>query len=276
MTRYAVGDIQGCLQPLQCLLEEVSFAPGRDQLWLVGDLVSRGPDSLATLRFLYDLRDSLVVVLGNHDLHTIALARGATDRGRHPTLEALLAAADAPELLDWLRHQPLAYRDPEGHYLMSHAGVPPMWSSEQALALAGEVETVLRGPDIDALLAAMYGNEPARWRDDLEGHDRLRAIINYFTRMRCCRADGELALEFKGSPDQAPEGFAPWFSWPPLNPRRERLLFGHWAALHGATGRDDCIGLDTGCVWGQQMTLLNLDSGVYHRCDCGTMPPAVS
>lgn len=268
MTRYAVGDIQGCLQPLQCLLEQVDFQPGRDELWLVGDLVSRGPDSLGTLRFLYPLRDSLRIVLGNHDLHCIALARRVTATGKHKTLHPLLEADDCELLMEWLRQQRLVYPDPSGDFMMSHAGIPPLWSSDQALALAGEVESALRSERVDEFLNAMYGDEPDCWSDELTGTDRLRVITNYLTRMRCCDAGGRLAIKFKGKPEGAPEGFAPWFSHPPLEARTETLLFGHWAALEGHTGRDDIIGLDSGCVWGRHMTLLNLDSGEYHYCDC--------
>lgn len=268
MTRYAVGDLQGCLRPLQCLLEEVGFEPQRDRLWLVGDLISRGPDSLEALRFLHGIRDSLHVVLGNHDLSAIAYARGANDKGEHASLAALMSAPDRDQLLEWLRHRPLLHRDPGGDYVMTHAGIPPIWSTEQAQALAAEVEETLRGDAADAFFAAMYGNEPDLWNDALEGVDRLRAIVNYFTRMRCCTADGRLAITFKGPPEQAPAGYAPWFRWPPRSPRRERILFGHWAALDGRTGRDDCIGLDTGCVWGNRLTMYDMDNETFHYCDC--------
>lgn len=261
MRRFAVGDLQGCLAPLQTLLDRVTFDPGRDQLWLVGDLINRGPDSLATLRYLYAIRHSLKITLGNHDLHTLALARGATTRGRHPTLKPLLAAPDLAVLMDWLRQQPLVYRDPSGDYLMSHAGIPHIWSSEQALALSGELEATLQGDALDSFLGQMYGNTPTLWRDDLTGFARLRCITNYCTRMRLTGADGELEFDYKDTGDNLPEGFRPWFEWPTRVARQETLIFGHWAALQGHTGRDNVIGLDTGCVWGNCMTLLNLDTG---------------
>ena len=271
MARYAVGDLQGCLTPLQCLLEEVGFDADRDQLWLVGDLVNRGPQSLETLEFLYPLRDRLRIVLGNHDLHALALARGATDQGRHPSLEPLLRSPRLREFMDWLRTLPLCIRGERGDYVMSHAGIAPIWTTSQALDYSAEVSAVLRDDArIDHFLRVMYGNEPARWSDDLAGMDRLRAITNYFTRMRICRADGTLDLSFKGPPEQTPAGLAPWFQWPESRPRAETQLFGHWAALEGKTGRDDCIGLDTGCVWGGRLTLFNLDSRKFHTCDCET------
>lgn len=268
MTRYAVGDLQGCLKPLQCLLNEVEFDPARDQLWLVGDLVNRGPDSLDTLRFLYRIRDSLRITLGNHDLHCIALARGYTQRGRHPTLEALLNAPDRYELMDWLQQQALVLRTDDGRYLMSHAGIPPHWSSDKALALSREVEEALRSEHSADFFREMYGNTPLRWQDELEGNERLRCITNHLTRMRICAADGKLELAFKSGLATIPAGYRPWFQWPTAQPRRETLLFGHWAALECHTGREDIIALDSGCVWGRHMTLFNMDSGEKHRCDC--------
>ncbi len=273
MTRYAVGDLQGCLKPLQCLLREVDFNPSVDQLWLVGDLVNRGPHSLEVLDYLYPMRHALTVVLGNHDLHTLALARGATTQGRHPSLEPLLSSTQLPAYMAWFRALPLCVRSEAGDYVMSHAGVPSQWSTEAALARSAELEAVLRDESrIDDFLTTMYGNEPARWDDSLKDFDRLRAITNIFTRMRICRADGELDLRFKGRVEDAPEGFAPWFSWPPQTPRRETQLFGHWAALEGQLDDPAYIPLDTGCVWGRHMTLFNMDTREFHRCDCEPAP----
>ncbi|MFT5887811.1 MAG: bis(5'-nucleosyl)-tetraphosphatase (symmetrical) [Zhongshania sp.] len=268
MTCYAVGDLQGCLSPLQCLLKDVNFNPASDQLWLVGDLVNRGPDSLVTLRFLYAMRDSLHITLGNHDLHCLALARGITDRGRHPTLDALLDAPDCAQLMDWLRQQALVLRSDDGRYLMSHAGIPATWSSEQALQLSQEVQSALQSPEIDQFLSAMYGNEPLCWNDDLRGTSRLRCITNHLTRMRLSNADGELELDYKAGRTGIPPGYRPWFEWQPTNSRQETLIFGHWAALECETGRSDIIALDSGCVWGRHMTMLNMDSGELHRCEC--------
>lgn len=269
MTRYAVGDLQGCLTPLQCLLSDVGFDPAGDELWLVGDLVNRGPQSLEVLDYLYPIRHALRIVLGNHDLHTLALARGATTQGRHTSLEPLLAADHLALYMEWFRTLPLCIRSDSGDYVMSHAGIPPLWSTEDALRYSDEVSAVLQDDErIDDFLSSMYGDEPARWSDDLSGLTRLRTITNYFTRMRICRADGTLALKFKGPVEDIPENFAPWFQWPPLIPRQERQIFGHWAALEGQTGSEAYLGLDTGCVWGREMTLLNMDSGALHRCDC--------
>ena len=268
MRRFAVGDLQGCLQPLTTLLDRVAFDPGRDQLWLVGDLVSRGPDSLETLRFLHNIRDALRITLGNHDLHCLALARGATTRGRHPSLDALLSGGDCERLMDWLRQQPLVYRDPSGDYVMSHAGIPPIWSTEAALAYSTEVQSALQSDAIDDYLGAMYGNEPALWQNTLSGMARLRCITNYLTRMRVLAADGSLELAYKGGLDDIPPPYQPWFRLPPASPRSETQLFGHWAALSGATGRDDCIGLDTGCVWGNCLSMIDLNSREVYRGDC--------
>jgi len=268
VSRYAVGDLQGCLKPLQCLLADVDFKPEQDQLWLVGDLVNRGPDSLETLRYLYSIRDSLRITLGNHDLHCLALARGATDRGRHPTLEALLNAPDCGELMDWLQQQALVLRSDDGRYLMSHAGIPAAWSSEQALSLSREIEAVLQSPQADDFLKDMYGDQPSRWDDSLTGLPRLRAITNHLTRMRASNADGKLELTFKGALADIPPGYRPWFEWQKPHARSETLIFGHWAALECQTGRDDIIALDSGCVWGREMTILDMDSRELHRCTC--------
>ncbi|MDF1691309.1 MAG: symmetrical bis(5'-nucleosyl)-tetraphosphatase [Zhongshania sp.] len=268
MSRYAVGDLQGCLKPLQCLLAEVDFKPEQDQLWLVGDLVNRGPDSLETLRYLYGIRDSLRITLGNHDLHCLALARGTTDRGRHPTLEALLNAPDCNELMDWLQQQALVLRSDDGRYLMSHAGIPAAWSSEQALSLSREIEAVLQSPQANDFFKEMYGDQPSRWDDSLTGLPRLRAITNHLTRMRASNSDGELELKFKGALADIPQGYRPWFEWQKPNARNETLIFGHWAALECQTSRDDIIALDSGCVWGREMTMLDMDSGELHRCTC--------
>ncbi|WP_372763829.1 symmetrical bis(5'-nucleosyl)-tetraphosphatase [Litorivivens sp.] len=267
MTRYAVGDLQGCLSPLQCLLDDVGFEPAKDELWLVGDLVNRGPDSLAVLDYLYPMRDSLRIVLGNHDLHTLALARGATKQGLHASLADLLASERLTRYIDWFRTLPLCVRSDCGRYVMSHAGIPPLWSTDEALGYSDEVSSALRDDTlVDTFLSNMYGDEPSRWSDDLTGLPRLRTITNYFTRMRICSEDGTLALSFKGRVEEIPSGFAPWFTWPAE--RMETQIFGHWAALEGKTGNPQYLALDTGCVWGREMTLFNMDSGAFHRCLC--------
>lgn len=264
MAIYAIGDIQGCYKPLRKLLKQVDFHPGRDELWCVGDLINRGPRSLDTMRYLRELGSEAVrVVLGNHDLHYLALYHGCIgDNGKH-TLDDLLNAPDSAELTDWLRHQPLAYhrRAPgpggEHDYLMLHAGVAPSWTREKTLALAAEVEAELSGPDYLELLRNMYGNEPDRWDDELTGYPRLRTIINYLTRLRFCDTNGRMEFRAKSGLGDAPEGFRPWFEFEQLTPGTN-ILFGHWAALEGRTGRPGVFALDTGCVWGRELTMMRL------------------
>lgn len=268
MTIYAVGDLQGCLDPLLRLLEQAQFEPGQDRLWLVGDLVNRGPKSLQTLRFLYGIRDSIDVVLGNHDLHLLAVAQGVSSLKKSDTLQEILDADDRDELLDWLRRQKLLHHDSQLNIAMCHAGIPPCWSLRQALGYAAEVEAQLQDDDqLRPFLKAMYGNKPDRWDPKLKGMDRLRIITNYFTRMRFCKTDGTLDFKAKEGLDSAPPSFAPWFSYPRQDPDL-RLLFGHWAALQGRCDAPGVEALDTGCVWGNSMTLLNLTSGEKRSCDC--------
>ncbi|MGY4533596.1 bis(5'-nucleosyl)-tetraphosphatase (symmetrical) [Pseudomonas sp. TE3786] len=269
MTVYAVGDLQGCLDPLKCLLERVAFDPERDRLWLVGDLVNRGPQSLETLRYLYAMRDALVCVLGNHDLHLLAAAHNIERLKKGDTLGEILDAPDRAELLDWLRQQKLLHYDVDRDIAMVHAGIPPQWSLKKALRCAAEVEEALRDDArLPLFLDGMYGNEPNRWDSDLKGVTRLRVITNYFTRMRFCKADGTLDLKTKEGMDSAPPGYAPWFSYKQRKTAGQKLIFGHWAALEGHCDEPGVIALDTGCVWGGAMTLLNVDSGERHRCDC--------
>ena len=272
MSTYVVGDIQGCLKPLKCVLRQVAFTPGRDVLWSVGDLVNRGPKCLKTLRFIYKMRDSVVMVLGNHDLHLLAVAAGVRAPTSSDTLDKILAAPDRDELLGWLIRQPLLHR--EHGYTLVHAGIPPQWSVEEAAGYAREVEAVLQSPRCVEFFEAMYGNEPARWSDDLTGMTRLRVITNYLTRMRYCSADGTLDLTSKGpSPDPAGPGqqareVSAWFSHANRKVAGDRILFGHWASIEGRTDTPDAIGLDTGCVWGGALSLLNLETGQWVRCQC--------
>lgn len=269
MTVYAVGDLQGCLDPLECLLERVAFDPARDRLWLVGDLVNRGPKSLETLRFLYAMRDSLVCVLGNHDLHLLAAAHNAERLKKSDTLREIIEAPDAADLLEWLRQQKLMHYDEQRDIAMVHAGIPPNWTLAKALKRAGEVEEVLRDDvRLPLFLDGMYGNEPAKWDGDLQGIARLRVITNCFTRMRFCKADGTLDLKSKEGIDTAPPGYAPWFSHAERKTRGQKIIFGHWAALEGKCDEPGLFALDTGCVWGGAMTLLNVDSGERIRCSC--------
>lgn len=269
MTTYAVGDLQGCLKPLKCLLERVDFSPSRDVLWSVGDLVNRGPQSLETLRFLDSLGNACIAVLGNHDLHLLAAARDATRLRKSDTLLPILKAPDRATLLGNLRQRPLAHHDPTLNFAMTHAGIPPIWTVAEALERAAEVQQVLRSDEaLPGYLDDMYGNTPARWSAELQGIDRLRMITNYLTRMRFCAANGTLELKTKEAVGNAPAGFAPWFKFPRPDPHI-RLIFGHWAALKGKVKVAGIHALDTGCVWGNSMTLMNLNTGERYKCDCG-------
>ena len=269
MAVYAVGDLQGCLQPLKRLLVRVAFDPAKDTLWLVGDLVNRGPQSLETLRFLYRMRESLVCVLGNHDLHLLAVAHNIERLKKSDTLREILEAPDCPELIDWLRQQKLLHYDSDRNTALVHAGIPPQWSLKKALRYAGEVEQALRDDNLIApYLDGMYGNDPAKWDNDLKGITRLRVITNYFTRMRFCTRDGKLDLKSKEGADTALPGYAPWFSYKERKTPGLKIIFGHWAALEGRCNEPGLFALDTGCVWGGAMTLLNVDSGQRLVCDC--------
>ena len=272
MSTYVVGDIQGCLHPLKCLLETVCFNPTNDVLWSVGDIVNRGPESLESLRFLYNMRDSLTVVLGNHDLHLLVIAAGVRRPSRSDTFDEILKAPDRQELLDWLAQQPLIHHQ-YGHTLV-HAGIPPQWSLSQAISYASEVESALRSTQSAIFLGAMYGDEPAVWAEALTGTTRLRVITNYLTRMRYCTSSGRLDLQNKGaSPeldtvDAGNENVDAWFNHHQRKTANDRILFGHWAAIAGQTNNPNAIGLDTGCVWNGTMSLYHLESGAITRCAC--------
>ncbi|VVN68554.1 symmetrical bis(5'-nucleosyl)-tetraphosphatase [Pseudomonas fluorescens] len=269
MAVYAVGDLQGCLEPLQCLLERVAFDPVKDRLWLVGDLVNRGPQSLETLRFLYSIRESLVCVLGNHDLHLLAVGQNIERLKKADTLREILEAPDREELLEWLRQQKLLHYDERRDMVLVHAGIPPQWSLRKALKYAEEVEQALHDDILFApYLDGMYGNEPVKWDNDLKGAARLRMITNYFTRMRFCTSDGKLDLKGKEGPDTAPPGYAPWFRHKERKTKGLKIVFGHWAALDGRCNEPGIFALDTGCVWGGALTLLNIDTGERLRCKC--------
>ncbi|MCY1402113.1 Bis(5'-nucleosyl)-tetraphosphatase, symmetrical [compost metagenome] len=269
MATYAVGDLQGCLAPLKCLLQQVAFDPSRDKLWLAGDLVNRGPQSLETLRFLYSIRDAVTCVLGNHDLHLLAVAHNIERLKKADTLREIIDAPDCADLLDWLRLQKLLHYDEQRDIVLVHAGIPPQWSLEKARLRAAEVEEALRDDErLPLFLDGMYGNEPAKWDKKLHGVERLRVITNYFTRMRFCTEDGKLDLKSKEGLDTAPPGYAPWFSHPKRKTRGQKIIFGHWAALEGRCSEPGLFALDTGCVWGGSLTLLNVDSGERLSCDC--------
>ena len=257
MATYAIGDVQGCYDSLQRLLERIAFDPTGDRLWFVGDLVNRGPDSLAVLRFVKSLGDRAVVVLGNHDLHLLARGEGQVSYAKKDNLDDVLDAADRDELLAWLRHRPLIHHDPDKRFTMVHAGLPPQWDLALALACARELEAVLRGPDHRAFLMAMYGDEPAIWSPDLAGMDRLRFITNCLTRMRYCDPLGRLDLSAKGHPITQPANALPWFRIPWRASRGERIVFGHWSTLKWLA-EDNVWSLDTGCLWGGHLTAIRI------------------
>ncbi|MCC7549754.1 MAG: symmetrical bis(5'-nucleosyl)-tetraphosphatase [Burkholderiales bacterium] len=270
MNTYAIGDIQGCLDPLQRLLDLVAFDPAVDRLWFVGDLVNRGPDSLATLRFVRGLGSAAVTVLGNHDLHLLAIAEGFETLKRGDTLLGILEAPDRTQLLDWLRVQPLLHR--EHGFTLVHAGLLPQWSVEQAAALAREVEAVLRSRDYRDFLANMYGNRPARWDETLSGFDRLRVVVNAMTRLRACTAEGEMEFTHKSHPRDLPAPWLPWYAVPGRCSAVEPVLFGHWSSLGVLHDAHNVWCLDGGCLWGRCLTALRLDDRRLFHVDCAAAP----
>lgn len=258
MAVYAIGDIQGCYDPFRHLLDELAFDPNSDTLWLTGDLVNRGPKSLKTLRFVKSLGDSVITVLGNHDLNLLALAAGqVSSKRRFETLGKILGATDRDELLDWLRHRPLAHYDETLDTLMVHAGTHQDWDVGTTLKRAAEVEASLQEND-ETLLGKMYGNEPTAWSDKLTGYKRLRFIINCLTRMRMLTNQGHLNLLHSGSPVPVRKKFVPWFDYENRATADTRIVFGHWSAL-GLIVLPKLLSLDTGCVWGRQLTAVRLD-----------------
>ena len=270
MSTYAIGDLQGCYDSLRRLLDVCAFDPQYDRLWLTGDLVNRGPQSLATLRFVRGLGNAAVTVLGNHDLYLLMLAYGAMQgqaaphRSEH-TLDEILTADDREDLLTWLRAQPLCHV--EGRDCLVHAGLLPQWSVAQARALAAEVETGLRGANFRELLAHLWGSEPAVWSEDLQGWARVRCIVNAMTRMRFCSAQGVMEFRSKGETTRAPAGYLPWFAVPGRRSADHRLVTGHWSAL-GLRQTENHLALDTGCLWGRQLTAVCLEDGRLFQVDC--------
>lgn len=259
MALYLIGDVQGCNSALQRLLDEISFSPSRDTLYLLGDLVNRGPDSAGVLRRLMGYGAAASCILGNHDLHLLAVAHGVRRPHRKDTLDGVLQAPDRTPLLDWLRHQRMALleRIDEHEVLMVHAGVQPAWTATKTVALAGEVEAVLQSPHIGDFLHEMYGDEPTRWDDALHGNARLRVIVNTLTRLRFCTAQGEMEFKSKGGGACAPPGFMPWFEVHERQTRGSTVAFGHWSTL-GWLNRPDVLALDTGCVWGGCLSALRV------------------
>jgi bis(5'-nucleosyl)-tetraphosphatase (symmetrical) len=265
MATYAIGDIQGCYDELQQLLEQIRFDPAQDRLWFVGDLVNRGPGSLEVLRLVKSLGDRAITVLGNHDLHLVAVHAGIGKLHHTDTLDSILAAPDREELLLWLRRQKLAHFE-NGHLLV-HAGVLPGWTAEQAVALAREVEAALYGDDYTDFIEHMYGNNPQGWEDDLKGYKRLRVIVNAFTRLRICTPQGEMEFKFKGEVGDIPAGYLPWFEVPGRRTRDTSVIFGHWSAL-GLVQRKHLIALDTGCLWGGPMSAIRLEDRQLYQVAC--------
>jgi len=258
MALYLIGDVQGCDAALGRLLEKIAFSPSRDTLYALGDLVNRGPDSAAVLRRLKAFGDSAKCLLGNHDLSMLAVAHGLRAPHRNDTMDSVLLAPDREAMLEWLRAQRMAMH---AHgMLMVHGGVLPQWDTAQTLALAGEVEAVLRGPRLVDFLSQMYGNQPAQWDDALTGADRLRVIVNALTRLRFCTPEGVMALKAAGGLADAPPGYLPWFDVPGRRTAGTTIAFGHWSQL-GFVQRPDIVSLDTGCVWGGCLSALKLGAG---------------
>lgn len=262
MAVYAIGDLQGCYDPFRSLLDQIDYEPSNDTLWLTGDLVNRGPKSLKTLRFVMSLGDSAISVLGNHDLHLLALARGAIDYSpRFDSLRNVLDAPDLDELVEWLRHRPLAHYDESLNTFIVHAGTHPSWSVKKTLARAAEVEAALQSNDDKKLLKRMYGNTPLLWSGELSGYKRLRFIINCLTRVRMMTTERRMNFGHNGPPWNARKNLIPWFQFDDLGWAGTRIVFGHWSAL-GLIVLPELISLDTGCVWGRQLTAVRLDKRV--------------
>jgi len=261
---YAIADIQGCYAEFTALLDAVAFNPARDRLWLLGDLINRGPDSRAVMDLVLSLQERTVTVLGNHDLHFLCIYYGGHSPLRGDTFQDLLAAPNVDDVAQWMRKQRFFHCDCTLGYAMAHAGIPPAWSMRQAEAFSRELMSVLRGPDYRAYFRDLYGNRPDQWSDDLAGMDRWRILTNYFTRMRLIDATERLNFSHKGALVDVPAGWFPWYERTPGN-LGNNLLFGHWAALNGESGRSDVVALDTGCVWGRYLTALCLESGKLVR-----------
>jgi bis(5'-nucleosyl)-tetraphosphatase (symmetrical) len=265
MATYAIGDLQGCLQPLQFLLGEIGYNARRDRLWFVGDLVNRGPQSLETLRFVKSLGPGAITVLGNHDLHLVTVAEGFGRVHKSDTLDAILAAPDRAELLAWLRARPMVHC--EGEYLMVHAGLLPQWDTAQAQALAAEVEAALQGQQYQDLAREMYGNEPDHWSEQLTGYDRLRVIINAMTRLRICTPEGRMDFSHKGGLEDIPPGYLPWFEVPGRKSASAAVVCGHWSAL-GLRVEPRLFTLDSGCLWGRTLSAVRLEDRKAFQVPC--------
>jgi bis(5'-nucleosyl)-tetraphosphatase (symmetrical) len=264
MATYAIGDVQGCYEPLQRLAQHIGFNPMTDRLWFVGDLVNRGPDSLSVLRYIKKLGDRAVTVLGNHDLFLLAVAEGITTLRPEDTLQPILDAPDRDELLNWLRKQPLFYR--ERPFAMVHAGLLPQWSVDEAEMLAREVEMNLQGPSYQDTLRALYPSKHLQWSSNLSGPTRLATIIKVLTRLRACSSDGRMESSYNGSPERIPSGYFPWFKVPDRRHHDTTIVCGHWAAL-GLHREDQLLAIDSGCVWGRQLTAARLEDRKIFQVD---------
>jgi bis(5'-nucleosyl)-tetraphosphatase (symmetrical) len=271
MPTYAIGDIQGCFQPFMQLLQEIQFDQNEDTLWLTGDLVNRGPQSLEVLRYVRALGERHQIVLGNHDLHLLAVACGNGKSNVGDTLDDILHSHDKTELINWLRFRPMLVQHETLNFVMTHAGLAPSWSLATAKLLAKEVEAVLRSNNWHEFFPYMYGNQPDLWNEALTGTDRLRCIINYFTRMRFCYANGRLELSSKGTIKIKEAELLPWFDVKPRANADTQIIFGHWAALNGEVDVPNLYALDTGCVWGNKLSALCLEDGKRYATPCDAM-----
>jgi len=275
MAIYAIGDIQGCYEDLTRLLDKVNFSPSTDTLWFVGDLVNRGPDSLATLRFIKDLGATAQTVLGNHDLHLLAIYHGLK-RNKDSNIQELLNAPDCKELIDWLRTRPLLIHDEQTDFTLVHAGIHPHWTLDQAKAYASELETILSADNYLDFLNHMYGNKPNKWSEDLTGWDRLRFICNSFTRMRYCEPRGQLDFEYNGVPGSQDNNLIPWFDVSGRANENAKIIFGHWSTLGYFQKQNNLIipanlyPTDTGCVWGGRLTALKIEASKNSDNDWAT------
>lgn len=262
MAIYAIGDIQGCFDDLMRLVDHIQFDPKRDRLWFVGDLVNRGPKSLETLRYIKGLGSAAITVLGNHDLHLLAVANDKKKPRKKDSLHQVLMAPDCEELLDWLRHRPLLHYQYD--YCLVHAGLPPQWDIKKAQKMAHLAERILQGPDFHDFLSIMYGNLPNVWSSDLKGNEKTRFIINALTRMRYCTIGGKLDFKYNNAPGSQPDKYLPWFKVPGRKNASVKIVFGHWSTL-GFYAGDNCFALDTGCLWGRQLTALRINGGSLER-----------
>lgn len=268
MATYAIGDIQGCYEPLIRLLDKIKFDPTKDSLWFTGDLVNRGPDSVKTLDFVIKLGNSAITVLGNHDLALLALSANAIDPKPKETFTSVLEASNAFELITWLRARPLVHNCDKLGYIMTHAGIYPGWTIEQACNLGNELHQTLIGPQFEEFMHNMFGRKPESWNKNLSGWDRLRFITNALTRMRYCTKDGKLDLKSKGPPSKHEGDSIPWFSKPNPDWTDTKIIFGHWASLEGKCEKKNIFALDTGCIWGGCLTALCLETQERFHIDC--------